>query len=163
MRVKSFPCLYSPYSRVLFLNKQLALSMVAGYQAAIASAFKNTGLPGLGYDPALTALLTSFSRKRHQTPRVLPQWNLSLVLMALTRTPFEPLHMVAPKFLAWKVFFLTLLASGARKGELHATMARSIQHDNKWKSVSMSPHPGFISQDTIVLFRSWLSQPSSCA
>ena len=74
-------------------------------------------------------------------PRVLPQWDLSLVLILLTRAPFDPRQLAAPKFLAWKVFFHSLLASGARKGKLHATTARSIQHDN-----AMFPHLGFISK-----------------
>ena len=77
-------------------------------------------------------------------PRVLPQWDLFMVLMALIRAPFEPLQIAAPKFLVWKVFFLTLLASGSRRGELHAITAKDVQHDDKWKSVSLFPHPGFI-------------------
>ena len=60
--------------------------------------------------------------------------------------PLEPLQLAAPKFLAWKMLFLTLLASGAKRGALYAITARSIQHDNKWKSITMSPKPGFISK-----------------
>ena len=40
----------------LFRDKQLAPGTVAGYRAAITSAFKHTGLPDVGYDPALIAL-----------------------------------------------------------------------------------------------------------
>ena len=100
------------------------------------------GLPDVGHDPALTALLASFSRECPRRPRVLPQWDLSLVLMALTRAPLELLQLAAPKFLAWKVFFLAHLALGARRGELHAITARSEQHDDKWKSICLFPHPG---------------------
>ena len=64
--------------------------------------------------------------------------------MALNMAPFESLQLAAPKFLAWKVFFLTLPASGARRGELHAITAKGVQHDDKWKYVSLFPHPGFI-------------------
>ena len=92
--------------------------MVAGYQVTIASAFKHTGLLDMGHDPAVTVLLTFFCREHPMTPRVLPKWDLSQVLMALTRVLFEPLRLVAPKFLFWKMFFLTLYASGARRGKL---------------------------------------------
>ena len=72
-----------------------------------------------------------------------------LGFMTLTRAPLQPLQLAAPKFLAWKAFFLTLLASGARRGELHVITAKSVQHDDKWKSVSLFPHPGFISKTKI--------------
>ena len=78
--------------------------MVAGNQAAIASTFKHTGLLDVGHDPALMAPVTSFSGESPKTPGV-----LSLVLMALSRAPLQPLQLVAPKVLAWKVFFLILL------------------------------------------------------
>ena len=65
----------------------------------------------------------------------------------LTSAPFEPLQLVASKFLAWKVFFLTLLPSGARRGKLHAITTMGVQHDNNWKSISF-PNPGFILEGT---------------
>ena len=40
-------------------NKQLPPGMVAGKQAAVASTFKHTGLPGVGHGPVRTAQLTS--------------------------------------------------------------------------------------------------------
>ena len=72
----------------LFQDKQLASGTVARYQAAIASAFKHTGLPDVGHDPTLSALLASSSRESSRRPRVFPQWDFSLVLMTLTRAPF---------------------------------------------------------------------------
>ena len=99
--------------------------------SAIASTFKHTGLLYVGHEPALTALLTSFSRECPKTPRVFTPLDLSLVLMVLTRAPFEALQLAAPKFLAWKVFFLILLTLGARRSEPNAIKARSIQHKGK--------------------------------
>ena len=84
--------LIAEFLTYLFWDKQLAPGTKAGYRAAIASAFKHTGLPDVGHDPALTAVLAS-SRKRPRRPRFLPQWDLSLVLMALTRALFEPLQL----------------------------------------------------------------------
>ena len=99
----------------------------------------------MGHDPALTVLLASFFRECPRRARVLPQWDLSLVLMALTRAPFKPLELAAPKYLAWKIF-LTLLASGARRSELHAITARGVQHDKKWKSFFLFSPLDFISK-----------------
>ena len=119
---RSVHCLYSLDHGVPDLSLP-GQDTKAGYQAAISSGFKHTGLPDVGHGPTLTALLSSFSRQHPKRLRVLPQWDLSLVLMALTRAPLEPLQLAAPKFLAWKAFFLTLLASGARRGELHVITA----------------------------------------
>ena len=83
--------------------------------------------------------------------------DLSLVLMAHTRAPLEPLQLVAPKFLARKVSFLTLLASGARRGKLQAIMARSIKHDDKWKTLHHVPSSRFNLQDTTTHQRSPIS------
>ena len=129
--------LIADFLTYLFQNKQLTQGTVAGYQTAIAFAFKHM---------VLTVLLASFSREHPRRPRVLSQWDLSLVLIALTRAPFKPLQLAPPKFLAWKVFFLTLLASMARRGELPVITARGVQHDDKWKSVSLFPCPSFISK-----------------
>ena len=141
----SFP-LITEFLTYLFQDYQLAPSTIAGYRAAIASAFKYMGLPDVGHNPALTAFLASFSRERPRRQRVLPQWDLALVLMTLTRAPFQPLQLAASKFLAWKTFFLTLLTSGARRSKLHTITAKGVQHNEKWKSVSLFPHPGFISK-----------------
>ena len=133
---RSIP-LIGEFLTYLFLDKQLVPGTVAGYRSAILFPFKHTDLPDVGHDPALTALLASLSRERLRRLRFLLQWDLSLVLMALTRAHFELLQLAAPTVLAWKVFFLVLLASGAT--------AKGVQHD-KWKSVSLFPHPSFISK-----------------
>ena len=139
--------LMAEFLTFFFRVKQLATGTLAGNHPAISSTFKHLGLLHVDHDPSLTPLLASFSGEHPKTPRLLPQWDLSLVLTALARTPFQPLQLAAPKFLAWKVFFLLCwpLASGARRGKRHAVMTRH-SHDDKWKSVTMFSHPGFISK-----------------
>ena len=44
-----------------------------------------------------------------------------------------------------KTFFLTLLASGARRGEVH-TLSSAVSHEPQWKYVSLKPLFGFISK-----------------
>ncbi len=97
-------------------------------------------------DSAISSLLLSFLRERPRSSSVLPKWDLSLVLMALTRPPFEPLASAEPKFLTWKTAFLTLLASGSRRGEVHALSREKISHDPRWRSIQLSPHGDFVSK-----------------
>ena len=51
-----------------------------------------------------------------------PQWDLSVVLDALTKHPFESKNMssVQVKHLTYKTVFFLSLALGARRGEIHA-------------------------------------------
>ena len=41
-----------------------------------------------------------------------PQWDLSLILIAFTGAPFKPLQLGVPKFLAWKGFSSLSLPQG---------------------------------------------------
>ena len=53
-----------------------------------------------------------------------------------------PLHL-----LTLKTVFLTLLASGARRGEIHAIAYSTITHAPNWTNIVLSPVPGFIYQN----------------
>ena len=57
-----------------------------------------------------------------QRPRitpVLPQWDLSVVLEALSKPPYEPLREASFKHLTLKTVFLLAMASAGRRSELH--------------------------------------------
>jgi hypothetical protein len=60
-------------------------------------------------------LIGSISQKR-----LVPQWDLGLVLSALKLPPFEPATEVDIKFVSYKCCFLLALASGRRRSEIHA-------------------------------------------
>lgn len=102
----------------------------------------------IGQNPALSSLLQCFFRANPRTSSSLPGWDLALVLMALSRPPFEPLEHCDANFLTWKTAFLVLLASGARRGEVHALAFDKVAHDDAahWTRVSLQPHAGFVSK-----------------
>lgn len=52
--------------------------------------------------------------------RLVPSWDLSMVLNALTRAPFEPLKSVHIKLLFLKMVLLLNLFLAKRVGELHS-------------------------------------------
>jgi len=49
--------------------------------------------------------------ERPRSPKIVPQWNLALVLQAFLEERFEPMDSCAMKFLTWKTVFLVALAS----------------------------------------------------
>ena len=95
--------------------------MVVGLPAALAYPFKAHSLSDVGHDPSITPLLTS-SMERPRRLRLFPQWDLSLVFIAL----FEPLQLTSPELLVWKMFFLILFSSGVRRGKLCPFAARAF-------------------------------------
>ena len=103
----------------LFTEKNLKPTTIAGYRTAIANHL------GCDFDISknleLNRLLASFHRDRPVKDRAVPKWDLSIVLLALTKPPrFEPLRKPSLKFLTFKTVFLITLASGRRRGEVHA-------------------------------------------
>ena len=57
--------------------------------------------------------------------RVVPHWDLSLVLDCLKESPFEPMSSCSFKWLSQKAVFFIALASGRRRSEIHAISAAS--------------------------------------
>ena len=104
----------------LHTEKHLAISTIAGYQMAITSTLRATSGAEVVRNPALKSLLQNIEMEQGQHQRHFPEWNLSLVLSALTKPPFEMLDQASDELLTWKTVFLIALASGKRRGEIHA-------------------------------------------
>ena len=76
----------------------------------------------MGTDPHTCRLITSFYMDRPVETNLVLHWDLTVVLNALTKSPFEPRDTASVdlKFLTFTTVFLLFLASGARRGEIHA-------------------------------------------
>ena len=85
-----------------FTDKNLKPTTIAGYRTAIADHL------GSDFDISkhleLNRLLVIFHRDRPVKDKVIPNWDLSLVLLALTKPPFEPLRKASLKVLTFKQF-----------------------------------------------------------
>jgi len=149
---KASPPQIGDFLTYLFDKKDMMPSTIEGYRTAIAGALKHQTGINLGKDPILTDLLSWMHRRRPKSSKVIPPWDLKLVLLALQEPPFEPLqdaNAVSLQHLTWKTVFLTLLASGGRRGEVHALEYKSFQHHPKWKYVILRPHPEFVNKTQI--------------
>ena len=133
----------------LFKDQKRRPSTITGYRTAIAGALKSSQGVDYGKDPSLTSLILSFFREQPKPVRSFPAWDLGLVMKVLTRAPFEPLHLAEMKYLTWKTAFLVLLASGARRGEVHSFDFKKVRHASRWSSVTLEPHASFVSKTQI--------------
>ena len=117
----SVPGYSSASSGFLFQVKHLNPRTIKGYRSAISSTISSCGSrTELSYSQELSSLIRSFQLERPLQRKVAPQWNVSLVLQALTKPPFEPIAKCELKLLTLKTVFLVALASGRRRSELHA-------------------------------------------
>ena len=130
----------------LFHEKKLSFKSIEGYRTAISRPIElSTGLD-VGQDPLLHNLLKSFLRERLRALQPFPAWDLPFVLFSLVKEPFEPLSKISLKLLTFKTVFLSLLAAGCRRGEIHAINYSTVNHSPNWTNVVLHPVPGFISK-----------------
>ena len=135
---------------LLFLFQQkLAISTLEGYRMAIASTLRATSGVEVGRCDTLRSLLKNLECERARSRRQAPDWDLSLVLRRLRLPPFEPLSTCSLQLLTWKTVFLFALASGKRRGEIHALLLDSFAHTQDWSSISFSVSPSFLSKTAL--------------
>jgi len=84
--------------------------------------FRLQGCWNPGTDPILSSLLRTFDIERPWSPKIIPQWNLALVLQAFLEEPFEPVDSCRLTFFTWKTVFLVALASARRISCVHAIL-----------------------------------------
>ena len=65
-------------------------------------------------------MITSVEKQRPRLTLVLPQWDLGIVLEALSNPPYDPLREASLKHLTLKTDFLLAMASAGRHSELQA-------------------------------------------
>ncbi|CAC5368762.1 PSMD2 [Mytilus coruscus] len=93
-------------------------STLAGYKSAIALIHSSKDRISINMD--LRNLIKGLYNINPPIRQLAPNWDLSLVLLVLTKTPFEPLEEAELKYLTLKTVFLMALASAARVSELHS-------------------------------------------
>ena len=132
----------------LFTVKNLKPATITGYTTAIADALGSQG-ELISKSLELNRLIVSFTRDRPKPNRSIPTWDLSLVLLGLTKPPFEPLSEAPLKWLTYKTVFLLALASGKRRSEIHAWTHSSVSSRRNWSEVTVSPSPAFLAKNQL--------------
>ena len=89
------------------------------------------------------------SRTAHSQKSKVPNWDLGIVLKALTKAPFEPAGTCDLKYLTYKAVFPTAIASGARRSEIHA-LERTFQRGPNWDWILLKPIPEFVAKNQLI-------------
>lgn len=116
------------------LLKGLTPNTLRRQVAALSSVLSCGGLTSLACHPGVRQFLRGASNIRPPVVHRYPTWDLTKVLQALTREPFEPLRDSSLRFLSLKVAFLVAITSARRISELAALSARPdlcVFHSNR--------------------------------
>ena len=134
----------------LSTEKKLQLSTIEGYRMAIASVLRSSCGTEVGRSDTLRALMKSIALSNIRDQPTVPEWDLLLVLNRLRQAPFEPIRLASLKLLTWKTLFLVTLASGKRRGEIHALSFQKFLHKENWSKVTFSVISSFIAKTQIL-------------
>ena len=135
----------------LFEEKKLLPSSIKGYRSAIASTLKHFTSVDFSSHPVLSDVIRSMDLEKPAVSRVVPHWDLALVLDSLKKSPFEPLSSCSLKCLTQKTVFLIALASGRRRSEIHAFSAApgSVKFSADFSAVELHFFPGFLAKNQL--------------
>ncbi|XP_029958238.1 uncharacterized protein LOC115396492 [Salarias fasciatus] len=128
------------------LDNGLAFSTVKVYFAAISACHVGFGDKTAGQHPLICQFMKAARRLRPVSRSLTAPWNLSLVLEAVSRTPFEPLQQVDLRMLSLKTALLLALASAKRVSDIHALSVNPacMQFFMGGHKVLLKPNPAFV-------------------
>ncbi|XP_067302267.1 uncharacterized protein [Pseudorasbora parva] len=128
------------------MDKGRSFSTVKVYLAAISAC--HVGFEGstVGQHSLIRRFMKGARRSLPVIRRTIPEWDLSMVLEALSQFPFEPLGNIPLKLLSFKTALLLALASAKRVSELHALSVHPscINFSLGGDKVFLKPNPAFM-------------------
>ncbi len=139
--------LVADFFEELFTIDNLHPTTIEGYRAALRKPILHLTKLDISDSPGISDLISNFYLERPKGTRDFPRWDLALVLRMLKGPPFEPIKQCEMKYLNWKTVFLLALASGARRGELHALDVSTLIHTKNWRTIVIKPNPRFMAKN----------------
>ncbi|KAI2661921.1 hypothetical protein H4Q32_007626 [Labeo rohita] len=123
-----------------------SFSTIKVYLAAIAACHVGFDGTTVGQHPLIRRFMKGARRSLPVIKRVIPEWDLSMVLEVLSQNPFEPLGDISLKLLSLKTALLLALASAKRVSDLHALSVHSscMKFSISGDKVLLRPNPAFM-------------------
>lgn len=101
-------------------DKGLAVSTLKVQVAALGVFLEKS----ISSEPLVIRFFKALTRSRPVVIKSCPAWDLSVVLQALTKEPFEPINLASLKFITLKTVFLVAVTTARRVSELQALSIR---------------------------------------
>ena len=138
------------------MEKKLSASTLKVYVAAISARHSKVDNQTVGSHTLVTRFLRGVRRRNPLQAVRHPSWDLTLVLEALRRPPYEPMQQSELKWASAKLAFLLAMASAKRVSELHAlsVSTQCMRWNSDGTGVALWPNPSFLS-------KTWASEHSN--
>ncbi len=130
-------------------SRNLKGSTIATYISVIATVRDPATGTKLASFPELIAMIKGFKQEDQVQKFRPPKWNLNIVLLALTRTPYEPLRDAPLHALTRKTAFLLGFATAARMSELHALDVDMVRFQRKEEAVHLGLLMNFVAKNQL--------------
>ena len=101
-------------------TKGLQYRTIAGYRSMLSSVLPPVDNVAVGQHPYIIRLIKGVFNSRPPKVRLVPEWNLPMVLDMLQRSPFEPITNATLKHLTYKTVFLTAITTFRRCSDLQS-------------------------------------------
>ncbi|KAL1278908.1 hypothetical protein QQF64_025581 [Cirrhinus molitorella] len=137
------------------LDRHLSASTLKVQVAAIAANHDLVEGRSVGKHNLVIRFLKGARRLNPVRPRLVPSWDLSVVLRGLQSDPFEPLQSVELSALSQKTALLTALTSIKRVGDLQALSVSDscLEFGPANSHVILRPRPGYVPKVPTTPFR----------
>ena len=140
-------------------DKGLQYRTIAGYRSMLSAILPNVDNVPVGQHPHIIRLLKGVFNSRPPKVRLLPEWDLQLVLNMLQKEPFEPLSKASLKITTFKTIFLMAISTFRRCGDLQSLRPGEGSVCVQKKGVTFIRH-GLAKQDRVNHFGSKIFVPA---
>ena len=129
-----------------FLDRGLGLSSVKVNLAAISAYHLGVNNSPVSEHPLVRQFMKGVLHLRPTARSLVPPWDLTVVLDALVREPFEPLETVQLKFLSLKTALLVALTTAKRASDIHALSVNEscMRFSGNGTRVTVRPNLSFL-------------------
>ena len=119
----------NPYSATLnqvadflafLFESGLQYRTISGYRSMLSAVLPPVQNCPVGQHPHISRLIKGVFHSRPPKTKLLPEWDLEIVLKALENKPFEPLNEASLKFVTLKTVFLTAITTFRRCSDLQS-------------------------------------------
>lgn len=144
-----------PYSATLnqvadflsyLFDQGLQYRTIAGYRSMLSAILPPVHNISVGQHPHIVRLIKGVFNSRPPKRKLLPEWDLEIVLQALEQKPFEPLDQVDIKFLTYKTAFLLAITTFKRCSDLQSLRIDEGSMKAQSKGITFIRH-GLAKQD----------------
>jgi integrase len=101
-------------------NEGLQYRTIAGYRSMLSAVLPHYENVTIGQHPHIIRLLKGVFNSRPPKVKLIPEWDLDMVLKMLQKTPFEPLFFADLKEITFKTVFLIAITTFRRCSDLQA-------------------------------------------